>query len=406
VTRAAASVAPASGDPGSSSAGGTGLVLPDETDPIRRLLTLRRADAWQLLKAHAATGDLRIARPLAELARRAPEVAVDVLTDPAASVLARCGRALEAGDAWALELARRGLLEASHEVRGRRLVSPRLGVAMSWDAGIHVTLSARGLTVAGSGATRTIALDARDALASEPRVRVEPAFHELRPGIRFALADANPLAMFEAHPDKQGNALSLGGRDASEWIATVDEALAIVGRHLPAVIEEMRALALLVIPVGYEPEKHLSASYREYVGACYVTLHPDMRTMAEALVHEFQHNKANLASHHDVLLENALGTMVRSPVRPDLRPIWGVLLAVHAFVPVAELYRRMLEGGDVRIATRLADVIARNDEGLRTLREHAVPTRIGAALLEELEVLHARHVALDLSRPEGVSWEG
>lgn len=323
------------------SPGGTGLVLARDVQP---LLRLRRTEAWRLLKAHAAAGG-RAARPLAELARREPERAVDVIMSPASAVLARCGKPIEADRAWSSELARRGPASSSEHP-------------------------------------------------------------ELVPGIRFALVDPNPLAHVEAHPDKQGNALSLGGRGVDEWMASLREALAIVERHLPAVVEEMRALSLLVIPVGYEPEKHLSASYREYVGAVYVTLHPDPRTMAEALVHEHQHNKANLASYHDPLLENALGTMVRSPVRPDLRPIWGVLLAVHAFVPVAELYRRMLDGGDVRVTSRLADVVARNDEGLRTLRAHAVPTRIGAALLEELEALHAQHLALALSRPEDVSWEG
>lgn len=384
-----------------AASGGTGLVLPDRADPLRRLLALRRAEAWRLLKAHAAIGDRRAARPLAELARSSPEDAAQILTDPAAAVLARCDRAIEAADGWALELARRGALGARYEVRGQRLVSPRLGVAIAREDGAPVTLSDGALSVAGE----RIALEAA-ALSRAPRLAIERPFRELRPGILFALVDPNPLAMVEAHPDKQGNSLSLGGRDEREWLDALDRALAIIEQHLPAVVEEMRALALLVIPVGYEPEKHLSASYREYVGACYLTLHPDLRTMAEALVHEFQHNKINLASYHDPMLENALGTMVKSPVRPDLRPIWGVLLAVHAFVPVAELYRRMLAAGDARVATRLADVIARNDEGLRTLREHGRPTRIGAALLEELESLHAAHLSLDLSRPEGVSWEG
>ncbi|MDQ3035167.1 MAG: hypothetical protein M3Y87_22365, partial [Myxococcota bacterium] len=72
--------------------GGTGLVLPPGEGPMRKLATLRRAEAWRLLKAHASTGDLRVARPLAELARRAPDDAVDVLVDPTAAVLARCGR--------------------------------------------------------------------------------------------------------------------------------------------------------------------------------------------------------------------------------------------------------------------------------------------------------------------------
>lgn len=392
----------------SAQGSGTGLVLPPEGAPNRRLEPLRRAEAWRLLKAHAAAGELRIAKPLADLARSAPDEAVEVLMEPAAAVLARCGNVLDAADAWALELARRGALATPYEVRGRRLVSPRLGVVLSWAAGTRVTLSSRTLVVSGAGGSaRTLALEESELLgASDPRLQIVAQFRTLRPDIRFALTDPNPLAHVEAHPDKRGNALSLGERSADEWTRALDEALAIVERHLPGIVLEMRTLSMLLVPVGYEPEKHLSASYREYVGGCYVTLHPDVRTMAEAIVHEFQHNKANLASFHDPLLENALDTMVRSPVRPDLRPIWGVLLAVHAFVPVAELYRRMLaETPDAVIQRRLADVIARNDEGLRTVREHARPTRIGAAMIDELEAQHAQHMQLELMRPEGVAWE-
>jgi HEXXH motif-containing protein len=71
-----------------------------------------------------------------------------------------------------------------------------------------------------------------------------------------------------------------------------------------------------------------------------------------------------------------------------------VLLAVHAFVPVAELYARLLAAGDERVRDRFADVVGRNDEGLRTVRAHGKPTPIGAAMIEELERLHARHLAL------------
>ena len=181
--------------------------------------------------------------------------------------------------------------------------------------------------------------------------------------------------------------------------------MAIVERHVPVVLSELRTLQTLLLPVGYEPVKHLSASYREYIGASYLTLHPDVHTMAEAIVHEHQHNKANLASYHDALLENALETMVKSPVRPDLRPIWGVLLAVHAFVPVAELYARMMAAGEVRVRDRFLDVVARNDEGLRTVREHGRPTRVGAQMLDEMDALHARHLALAGPPESGVVWE-
>jgi HEXXH motif-containing protein len=391
--------------------GGTsGLLLSTNDLPSPRLASLRRAEAWRLLKL-LAVEERALARSLADLARVTPERAVDVLLEPSAAVLARTGRMHDAAGAWAFELARHALLDRSFDLPGVRVVSAPLGLALAWTAGVRVSVSSRGLELSGAGPRRSWPLT-REAILGDrdPRLVVTDAFTVLRRRdphgvIRFARVDANPFAMQEAHPDKEGNALSLGGKDTSEWEASLGDALAMIERHLPSVVDEMASLSMLLVPVGYHAERHLSASYREYVGACYLTLHPNVRTMAEAIVHEYQHNKVNLASYHDALLENGHGTLVRSPVRPDLRPLWGVLLAVHAFVPVAELYRRMLAAGEHGVEERMGDVIARNDEGLRTIREHARPTRVGAMLLSELEALHAEHLRVQIARPGAASWE-
>jgi HEXXH motif-containing protein len=112
-------------------------------------------------------------------------------------------------------------------------------------------------------------------------------------------------------------------------------------------------------------------------------------TMAEALVHEFSHTKMNLLSEHDGVLENAFEPLFPSPVRPDLRPLWGVLLAVHAFLPVELLYARMQKRSDPRarasrFAARAKEIRKGNEEGLAVLLEHARPTPVGEALLAEL----------------------
>jgi len=396
----------------------TGLLLPEGDAPFARLVALRRAEAFRLLKAHAAAGDLEVASALAEVVRKGRDEAVPVLMNPAAAVLARSDRFALAGDAWMLELAHRGLLKKRFVLRGQRVISLPLRLSIAWRQGVRVTLSSRSLELNGGGPARTLSLT-REALrdARDPRLTITTTFEPLLDAsehgqILFALDDPNPLAMVEAHPEKDGNALSLGDFGTSEWTRALSEALALISQHLPSVVDEMRLLSLLVIPVGYHAEKHVSASYREYVGACYLTLHPNVFTLAEALVHEFQHNKANLASHHDPLLENAQGTLVRSPVRPDLRPLWGVLLAVHAFVPVAELFLRIWKSGELcgrfpsresGVLDRLRDVIQKNEDALQTLHKHARPTRIGAMLIEEMRALHAMHRAAFLGAKEGAS---
>jgi HEXXH motif-containing protein len=215
---------------------------------------------------------------------------------------------------------------------------------------------------------------------------------------RFATVDHNPIAAFEAHPDKAGNHIDLGGRPADEWVAILEESFALIERFLPGECAEMGTMLHQIIPVGYDRERHLSASYREAVGTVYMTLHPSVMIMTEALIHEFQHNKLNVSAYNADYLRNAFHPLYKSPVRPDPRPLWGIVLAVHAFLPVAELYRRMRDAGHEwaqrpDFERRMAELDLKNHEGMDMLRAHAQFTPAGHALFGELEALERRHLA-------------
>ena len=156
-----------------------------------------------------------------------------------------------------------------------------------------------------------------------------------------------------------------------------------------ALADEIEVVLQQVVPVGWDEQRHLSASYQEAIGTVYLSLHPQAMTMAEALIHEFSHNKLAALLEHGPLLDNAFAPLYPSPVRPDPRPLHGVLLAVHAFLPVARLYEQMLARGDPRaqapgFRARLAAIVAGNREGAAVLRAHARPTPRGAALLAEI----------------------
>ncbi len=218
--------------------------------------------------------------------------------------------------------------------------------------------------------------------------RGEP-FHVVDGDTVLALADNNPLALFEAHPDKEGNAIDLGGHPLEEWLKALRDAFALVGELLPGIRAEMAHYVQAIVPVGYFPEKHLSASYREAIGTLYLSLHPQPMTMVEALIHEFQHNKLNALLELDEVLIGAHEPVYVSPVRPDPRPLHGVLLAVHAFVPVARLYEKLLErgtgaGAGAALRARFRDIVRINREGTEVLRQHARPTEIGAGVMDEL----------------------
>jgi HEXXH motif-containing protein len=254
---------------------------------------------------------------------------------------------------------------------------------------------ARGLLIDPSGIEARLADGARIELDAPSGAHIERPFFELarHPGPLLSLVDTNPLAMLEEHPDKEGNALSLGAHPIEEWQHALAEALDLVFFALPDLHMEMLASLERIIPVGYEPEKHLSASYREAPGLVYLTLHPSPLTLAEAFIHETQHGKLNVLRWFDPLMTNADSAWTSSPVRPDMRPLSGVLLAVHAFVPVAALHLRLLErdhpiSRTEPFATRRAEVLASNAEGLRTLEQMADPTPLGRKVLNALRELH------------------
>ena len=217
-------------------------------------------------------------------------------------------------------------------------------------------------------------------LLDAPVVADDLPWEPMRQGL-LALHDDFPLSLDEAHPDKQGNALDLGGHPVDAWQATLAEALEIAEQGLPGWRAEGPLHTL--VPVGFDPQKHLSASYREAPGTAWLTLHPDPLVVAEALVHENQHSRLNLLTWLDPVLENAWTEWSPSPVRPDLRPIMGVLLAVHAFVPVAVMHRAL---GNPERARKTWQT---NERGLAVLRAKARPTPLGTRLLESLEGLHA-----------------
>jgi HEXXH motif-containing protein len=222
----------------------------------------------------------------------------------------------------------------------------------------------------------------------------------------LGLVDTNPLSMLEEHPDKDGNALDLGGRSAEEWQGALGEALAVIQAAVPAWAEDLPLVLRRAVPVGWYPEMHLSASYREAPGLIYMSLHPSTLTLAEAIVHECQHGKLNVLFWMDEVLLNGRTTWTPSPVRPDLRPLIGVLLAVHAFVPVAAMHRELsrlehpLAAGP-EFARRRAQVLASNLRGLEILEELSEPTAIGARLLADLRRLHDA-CALDAPDVPGV----
>ncbi|MBK7824307.1 HEXXH motif-containing putative peptide modification protein [Nannocystis sp.] len=329
-------------------------------------------------------GHAGVLRALREALASAPGAVWSALRRPTVGTLIRCLRAGPRAD-WLVELDATLAVELAVAGALTRVVvvqaPPRVvcvGLRRSFSLTPGVLRCVAGEVVHRDAARRETVLVAGRAVAGVP------SHVEIAGGLLLTLVDNNPLAQIEAHPDKQGNAIDLGGQAIGRWLAALREARAIVVGELPALADEIEVVLQQVVPVGYDEMRHLSASYQEAIGTVYMSLHPQPLTLAEALIHEFSHNKLHALLEQGPLLENAWAPLFASPVRPDPRPLHGVLLAVHAFLPVARMYESLVVGRP-ELQRRFSEVVAGNREAAATLRAHARPTALGAPLLAEID---------------------
>ena len=372
---------------------------------IRRLL----GDLQRLPEAHATSPETRdgyraLRRVVARLLERDPGAVASLLRHPSVAVFVRCLRERVPGDGTdplVAELVATALLELASSAALPEPVRVTAVPAEIACLPARLAIDTRGVSAITFRARELVLHGATDEVVTlspdATHARLTRPFHEIADSAVLALVDRNPLAMDEAHPDKQGNAIDLGGRGAGEWTAALRTALEPIDEHMPELRREIGLYLQQVVPVGYDAEKHLSASYRESIGTVYLTLHPHPMTMTEAIVHEVSHNKLNALLELDPLLENAFEPLFTSPVRPDPRPLQGILLAVHAFLPIERLYERMIAAGhpwskSPTFERRLHDIRAKNREGTEVLLANARPTPTGRALLDEIARLTSAEV--------------
>ncbi|MDI1443163.1 HEXXH motif-containing putative peptide modification protein [Polyangium sp. 6x1] len=366
-----------------------------------------------------ARADLAVFQALTrDVAGKNPGSLPSVLRRTAMGTLVRCLRTprpdseahvRELVGVFLLHLARASALprRIRQKAPPRQLVSTTAGISIGLpeDTRAVVFENEGKIVVERAEGVHTLSLQALEAQppgysAARGGVTVSRPFFPIDGGTVLALVDTNPLAMVEAHPDKEGNAIDLGGKDVAEWTTSLAAALDLVREHLPDLRGEIELFVQQIVPVGYHAEKHLSASYQEAIGTIYMSLHPSLMTMAEAVIHEFSHNKINALFEIDSVLENAFSPLYTSPVRPDPRPLHGVLLAVHAFLPVARLYERMIEAGHPLakapgFSERFARIRQINAEGAEVVLGNGKPTRVGKAVLDEIQRWHDHYKKMD-----------
>lgn len=115
----------------------------------------------------------------------------------------------------------------------------------------------------------------------------------------------------------------------------------------------------------------------------------DVGCIGDLLCHESSHIRMNIFRLYDPIATTSKPELEAagfvSPWRPDLRPLRGLVDGVHAFLNVCHYHRRLqarfpgMSASHVIYQQQKRNIIQAN----KTLREEAIPTRLGAMLLDE-----------------------
>jgi HEXXH motif-containing protein len=201
--------------------------------------------------------------------------------------------------------------------------------------------------------------------------------------------------------------------DVTTWRQRIQAAWELLVRHHEWAAGPIAAGVTVIVPLMQRSDLDSAASPAAF-GAIAASMPPSPASMAETLIHEFQHIK--LSGLMDMMpLTEPCGEKVYAPWREDPRPPGGLLQGVYAFTGIVRFW-----DAQRHIETELDDILRANvlyenwrstiepvtgtllgkgsltPTGVRfvtVLREHAQHQESGPVPAEAMEI--AREVALD-----------
>lgn len=180
-----------------------------------------------------------------------------------------------------------------------------------------------------------------------------------------------------------------------KWFEIYGEAFRILRAADTGFFSEIDERLKKIVPLGTDSNAHRSASYAEAFGAIYAGLvpaepHPELSVL-EALIHEWSHNKANLARNLVPLVSNGSSAEYYSSYRPDPRPIEGIFLGFHAFAPTVRVFLNAFDSGAVAPEKRIMKTFSmheKNRNAAEVLAKYVETTREGERFFRETLSVH------------------
>ena len=185
------------------------------------------------------------------------------------------------------------------------------------------------------------------------------------------------------------------GTQVKEYERLVEEAIQLIGRWKPKLVEEMKWISpeiQFIIDTTADPQKAVSFSDNAVPGALYVSMRQNdqplgLYDLADSLIHEHRHQRLYLLQASAPIVAVDM-PFVSSPWREEPRPPSGLFHAVYVFCGLVEWWRHvsMIATGNQRdIAYREVELVTgKLQKAFPVLRSTSL-TPVGRALVNSLE---------------------
>lgn len=257
----------------------------------------------------------------------------------------------------------------------------------------------QGLILPGTGLCLSLPRDSD----STVEISVDAAGHFGAEGTSITPVDRLAAAGFElANEESDLIPLHLPGYtplprneiDLNAWAISLKGAKSLLALHLPsAELSEMFAPTIILIRQSSDGA-HLSVSFQNYPRVVYLSWSPRPHELAEALVHEADHQMMyGLARFIRFWKGRATeqAALYRSPWRPDPRPVDGLLFGASAFTRVGIFWQTLMdkpcnvEEDPDWLGTEAVLVLRQSLDAVDQIRRHAEMTEDGMAIVDSVE---------------------
>jgi len=202
--------------------------------------------------------------------------------------------------------------------------------------------------------------------------------------------------------------------NVTAWLNVLKEASALIMTHPPSVA--LAQFGPIIMPVrGTDENTHCSVSFDTRPGVLYMSWAPSSRIIAEAIVHEADHQLLYVLTRRHSFWNQpypSQASVFRSPWREDPRPLDGLLRGASAFVRVGSFWNAVLptvvdgEGRDF-VGRRIVLALRQSLDALSVITrfERSLLSRDGHEIVGQLRD-HADSVLEKPATPSGVPLVG